>query len=49
MTGYLRVIKTTAVQAVLCGPCNQGIGCLRDDPDNLKRAIECLDTWRARF
>lgn len=34
---------TGAVRGLLCSPCNQGIGFLRDEADNFRRAIEYLE------
>lgn len=36
--------KTGAVRGLLCGNCNKGIGCLKDSPELLARAMEYLMT-----
>lgn len=33
---------TDVVRGLLCDPCNRGIGFLRDDVENLERAVEYL-------
>lgn len=35
--------NTGIIRGLLCTRCNQGIGCLRDSPDNLRKAIEYLE------
>lgn len=36
--------RTNQVRALLCGPCNTGIGLFRDHPEILQRAVEYLQT-----
>jgi hypothetical protein len=37
--------KTGKVRGILCGNCNRGLGLLRENIDNLQRAIEYIKTW----
>jgi len=37
---------TGKVRGFLCGPCNTGLGCLGDNPEFLRAAIEYLDGIR---
>jgi Recombination endonuclease VII len=34
--------ETGAIRGILCGPCNKGIGSLRDSPELVRRALEYL-------
>jgi hypothetical protein len=35
--------QTNVVRGLLCGPCNQGIGLLKHDPEILKKAMEYIN------
>jgi hypothetical protein len=40
--------ETGAIRGLLCMPCNLGLGYLRDDPNNLRRAAQYLESAQAR-
>ena len=38
--------ETMEVRGALCGPCNQALGLLRDDPERLRCAADYIDSYR---
>lgn len=38
--------STGAIRMLLCDLCNQGLGCLKDDPELLRRAAEYIEKFR---
>ena len=37
--------KTGQVRELLCNDCNLGLGCFKDDPERVRKALEYLERW----
>lgn len=38
---------TGQLRSFLCGDCNKGIGCLKENPERLMKAIDYLTKWKS--